>query len=56
MIELYTPKETAANLKENNRKILDMIHLKTIGAYKVGGDFRIPLHEIHKYLEKVKTK
>lgn len=54
--ELYTPKETAALLKINYRKVLDMIHLKKIGAYKIGGDYRIPLYEIHHYLEKVKTK
>ena len=56
MIELYTPKETAAMLKINYRKVLDLIHLKKIGAYKIGSDFRIPIHEIHNYLEKSKFK
>lgn len=56
LIELYTPKETADIFKVNYRKILDMIHLKKIMAYKIGGDYRIPIHEIHNYLEKVKTK
>ena len=56
MIELYTPKETAIILKINYRKVLDMIHLKKLGAYKIGSDYRIPIHEIHNYLEKVKTK
>lgn len=54
--ELYTPKETAALLKINYRKVLDMIHLKKIGAYKIGGVYMVPIHEIHHYLEKVKTK
>ena len=56
MIELFTPKETAKILKINYRKVLDMIHLKKLGAYKIDGDYRIPIHEIHSYLEKVKTK
>ncbi|MFC1527953.1 helix-turn-helix domain-containing protein [Candidatus Neomarinimicrobiota bacterium] len=56
MLELFTAKETAAMLRINYRKVLDMIHLKIIGAYKIGGDYRVPIHEIHKYLEKVRTK
>lgn len=54
--ELYTPEEAAKILKIGYRKVLDMIHLKKIGAYKIGRDYRIPVHEIHHYLEKVKTK
>lgn len=54
--ELYTPEETAKILKIGYRKVLDMIHLKKIGAYKIGHDYRIPVHEIRHYLEKVKTK
>lgn len=54
--KLFTPKETAALLKINYRKVLDLIYLKKIGAYRIGKKFMIPLHEIHHYLEKVKTK
>ena len=55
-IELYTVKETATILRVNYRKILDMIHLKQLSAYKIDGVYRIPIHAIHSYLEKVKTK
>ncbi len=56
MNKLYKPKEVSQILNINYRKVLDLIHLKRLGAYKIGGDFRIPIHEIHNYLEKVKTK
>ncbi len=56
MNNLQTPTETAAILKINYRKVLDMIHLKKIKAYKIDSVYRIPLFEIHNYLEKVKTK
>ena len=54
--ELYTPKQTAKILKIGYRKMLDMIHDKKIGAYKIGSVYFIPIHAIHHYLEKVKTK
>lgn len=44
--ELYTPEETAKILKIGYRKVLDMIHLKKIGAYKIGKKYMIPIHEI----------
>jgi len=56
MVEIYTPEQVAKILKVGYRKLLNMIHQKKIGAYKVGAEYRIPLHEIHNYLEKVKTK
>lgn len=55
-IEILTPHETAAILKINYRKVLDLIALKKLGAYKIGSTYHIPIHEIHNYLEKVKTK
>ena len=55
-IKLYTVQETAELLKVNYRKILDLIHLKKLSAYKIDGAYRVPLHAIHNYLEKVKTK
>lgn len=55
-IKLYTVKETAEILKVNYRKILDLIHLKKLSAYKIDGAYRVPIHAIHSYLEKVKTK
>ena len=55
-IELYTVKETAEILKVNYRKILDLITLKKLSAYKIDGVYRVPLHAIHSYLERVKTK
>lgn len=44
--ELYTPEETAKYLQVGYRKVLDLIHLKKLGAYKIGKKYMIPIHEI----------
>jgi excisionase family DNA binding protein len=56
MDKLLTPKEVALLLSINYRKVLDMIALGDMGAYQIGGVYRIPKHEIHKYLDSVKVK
>ena len=55
-MELLTPKETSRLLKINYRKILDLITLGEIDAYKLGGVYRITMGSIIKYLEKNKVK
>lgn len=55
-MEIYTPKEAAAILKIGYRKTLNMIALKKLGAYKIGSTYHISIHEIHNYLERVRTK
>ena len=56
MNQLYTPKEVAQLFKLSYRRILDMIALGEIGAYKIGGVFRIPESEIRCYLASVKVE
>lgn len=56
MEQLYTPGEIGKLLKVNYHKVLDLIHLGELQAYKIGGQYRIPLHSIHEYLDKSKYK
>lgn len=56
MIDLLTPHETSDLLKVSYNKVLDLIHLGELQAYKIGGQYRIPLHAIHEYLDKSKYK
>ena len=55
MNELLTPKDVANKLKVSYRKVLDMIALGELPAYKIGGVFRISEREIHRYLDSVKV-
>lgn len=54
MIALFTPEETAEILKVKYNKVLDLIHMGNLQAYKVGGQFRISLFAIHEFLDKSK--
>ena len=56
MNQLYTPKEVAGLLKVNYRKVLDMIALGELTAYRIGGVFRISEEEIQRYLNSVKVQ
>ena len=47
MTELYTPKQVAKLLKVSYRRVLDMIALGEIKAYRIGGVFRISEREIY---------
>ena len=54
--QLYTPKEVAKLLKVNYRKVLELISMGELEAYRVGGVFRISAGEINRYLSKNKVK
>lgn len=56
MTELLTPKEVANILKVNYRKVLDMIALGELRAYRIGRVFRIPESEVYRYLQSVMFK
>ena len=56
MKALYSPKEVAGLLKINYRKVLDMIALGELTAYRIGGVFRISEEEIQRYLNSVKVQ
>lgn len=53
MDQLYSPKKVARIFDMNYRKILDLITLGELSAYKIGGSYRIAESEIHRYLESV---
>lgn len=52
----YTPKEIAEMLSISYHKVLDIIALGKLGAYKVQGVYRISEHQFQRYLESVKVK
>lgn len=56
MTELLTPKEVANILKVNYRKVLDMIALGELRAYRIGRVFRISEGEVYRYLKSVKIE
>ena len=56
MTELLTPKEVANILKVNYRKVLDMIALGELRAYRIGRVFRIAESEVYRYLQSVKIE
>lgn len=56
MEPLKTPKETGELLKINYRKVLDLIRMGDLQAYRIGGQFRIPMHAIKDFLDKSKYK
>lgn len=55
-MNLLTPKEVAQILKINYNKVLELIALGKIEAYKVGGSYRISSIALNKYLQSVKVK
>jgi len=56
MNSLLTVKEVAKILRINYRKVLDLIHLGELPAYRVGGSFRITEEQIQKYLDSSQVK
>lgn len=54
MESLLTPQETAEILRVKYHRVLDLIHLGELQAYKIGGQFRIPEYAIHEFLDKSK--
>ncbi len=52
--QLLTPKQVAEKLNINYRKVLDMIIFGEIGAYKIGGVYRITEGALFDFLEKHK--
>lgn len=56
MDRLLTPNETSKILQIGYRKVLDLIKMGDLTAYKIGGLFRIPQHALYEYLEKSKYK
>ncbi|MBC8400375.1 MAG: helix-turn-helix domain-containing protein [Candidatus Marinimicrobia bacterium] len=55
-IIFYTPREIAEMLKVNYRKVLDMITLGELPAYRIGGIYRISEYELSQFLDKNKIK
>lgn len=54
--QLLTPKQVAEKLNINYRKVLDMIVMGEIDAYKIGGVYRITEGALFDFLEKHKFK
>ena len=54
MIDLLTAQEVAKALKVNYRKVLDMIALGELKAYRIGRVFRVSKDELDRYLRNVK--
>ena len=54
--QLLTPKQVAEKLNINYRKVLDMIVMGEIDAYKIGSVYRITGVALFDFLEKHKFK
>lgn len=54
--QLLTPKQVAEKLNINYLKVLDMIVMVEIDAYKIGGVYRITEGALFDFLEKHKFK
>ncbi len=54
MVDLLTAQEVAKALKVNYRKVLDMIALGELKAYRIGRVFRVSKDELDRYLRNVK--
>lgn len=48
--KFLTPKQVADRLQINYHKILDLIHLGELDAYKIGSVFRISETQFNKFL------
>ncbi len=56
MIEYYSPKEISTLLKIHYQKVLELIALGKLEAYKIDGSYRISSYSLNKYLLSVKVK
>ena len=54
--QLLTPKQVSERLNIHYRKVLDMIVLGELDAYKIGGSYRISEGALFDFLEKHKYK
>ena len=50
-IKLFTPQEIATVLKINYRKVLDLIHMGELQAYRVGNSLRISEESLIQFLD-----
>ena len=50
-IKLFTPQEIATVLKINYRKVLDLIHIGKLQAYRVGNSLRISEESLIQFLD-----
>lgn len=53
---MLSPKEVARILNIGYRKVLNLIILGELKAYKVGGVLRVSEEEIYRYLDSVKVE
>lgn len=56
MDTFHTPKEISNTLKIHYRKVLELIALGKLEAYKIDGSYRISSYGLNKYLLSVKVK
>lgn len=56
MDNFYTPTEISKILKVHYQKILELIALGKLEAYKIDGSYRISSYSLNKYLLSVKVK
>ena len=49
--DFLTPRQVSQRLQINYHKVLDLMHLGELEAYKIGGVFRISEEQLHKFLE-----
>ncbi len=56
MNTFYTPTEISKMLKVHYQKILELIALGKLEAYKIDGSYRISSYSLNKYLLSVKVK
>ena len=56
MEQFYTPKEIADGLKLSYRKVLDLIALGELPAYKIGSCYRVSKSDFHEFMENVRYK
>ncbi len=54
--ELITPSEVSGILKINYRKVLDMILMGDIPAYKIGRQYRIHRNDLSSFLKSSKIE
>lgn len=54
--ELLTPKEVAAILRTGYRRILDLIALGELRAFRIGRVFRISREDLRRYLESTRVE
>lgn len=56
MDTFHTPKEISSLLKIHYQKVLELIALGKLEAYKIDGVYRIASYSLNKYLLSVKVK